>query len=652
MNQTEIDLKKFAINDSFWSPRQELVSKVVIPYQEKVLNDEIPGVEKSHAIANFRIAAGLEEGEFYGMVFQDSDLAKWLEGVAYSLAISPDAGLEKRADAVIDLIERAQQPDGYLDTYFIIKEPDHKFQNLQECHELYCAGHMMEAAVAYYEATGKDKLLQVMQREADCIDRHIGPEEGKIHGVPGHEEVEIGLLRMYRATGNEKDLALAEYFLNERGQNPNYFQEEKEGRGWYHWNNDPVDADYTQTFAPVREQKEARGHSVRAMYLYTAMADYAGIKGDVLMAEACRRLWTNTTERQMYVTGGLGQVAKWEGFSHDYDLPNDTAYAETCASIGLVMFARKMLELEKDSKYADVMERALYNGVLSGMQLDGKRFFYVNPLEVVPGVSGKLPGYEHVLPQRPEWFPCACCPPNVVRLLTSLGKYALEESEDVIYSHLFVGGRAELTNATLQVKSSWPWKGDVSYEIESCKEKEFTLAVRIPDYVRGTDHKNGNGTGGYCLTLNGAELPAAAYMLEKGYAYVTRMWKAGDRLEFHAELLPKRIYSNPKVRANANCAAIMKGPVVYCIEGADNEGVLASLRLPRQAVLRTEGSPAKLPAELDCIRAEGTRLVFDNDDLYGEEPPKEKAATITAIPYFAWGNRGENEMRVWIQEKS
>ncbi len=661
MKQTEIDIKKFAIKDSFWSPRQELVSKVVIPYQEKVLNDELPGVEKSHAIANFRIAAGLEEGEFYGMVFQDSDLAKWLEGVAYSLAISPDPELETRADAAIDLIEKAQQPDGYLDTYFIVKEPDRKFQNLQECHELYCAGHMMEAAVAYYEATGKDKLLQVMQREADCIDRHIGPEEGKIHGVPGHEEVEIGLIRMYRATGNERDLALAEYFLNERGQNPNYFQEEKDKRGWVQWGNDPADTNYTQTFAPVREQKEARGHSVRAMYLYTAMADYAGIKGDESMAEACRRLWKNATERQMYVTGGLGQAAKWEGFTHDYDLPNDTAYAETCASIGLVMFARKMLGLEKDSKYADVMERALYNGVLSGMQLDGKRFFYVNPLEVVPGVSGKLPGYEHVLPQRPEWFPCACCPPNVVRLVTSLGKYALEESDDVIYSHLFVGGKAELSNAVLQIESSWPWKGEVSYQVESCGEKEFALAIRIPAYVQyekemtaqsdGADGTAGaRAAAGYSLVLNGKALTADEYTLEKGYAYIRREWKAGDRLELQAELSPRRIYANPLIRANENCTAIMKGPIVYCIEGADNEGVLASLRLPREAELRVESAPAGLPEELDCVKAEGVRMVFDSDTLYGTKPPQEEPATLTAIPYFAWGNRGENEMRVWIQE--
>lgn len=639
MEKREVNLKDIEIRDSFWSARQKLVSEVVIPYQEKILKDEIPGIEKSHAIANFRIAAGMEEGEFYGMVFQDSDLAKWLEGVAYSLNTMPDKALEERADEIIEIIAAAQQPDGYLDTYFIVKEPDRKFENLQECHELYCAGHMMEAAVAYYEATGKDKLLRVMQREADCIRHHIGAEEGKIHGVPGHEEIEIGLLRMYQATGRDEDLELAEYFLNERGKNPNYFAEETTKRGWIQWENSPHDTEYNQSYAPVREQKEARGHSVRAMYLYTAMAEYTRIKNDSSMEEACRRLWKNVTQRQMYLTGGIGQAAKWEGFTFDYDLPNDTAYAETCASIGLVMFARRMLALEKNGIYADVMERALYNGILSGMQLDGKRFFYVNPLEVIPGVSGRLPGYEHALTQRPEWFPCACCPPNVVRLIASLGRYVWEEENDVAYAHLFVGGSARLSMATLVVDSKLPWEGEVCYRLQECRREQFTLAIHIPEYLKNFE-----------LSINGRKVNAADVRIEKGYLYLSRCWKVGDEVKLTAALMVRRVYANPMVRADAGCVALIRGPIVYCVEGTDNAGKLSALRIPRDAGITAIAAPKGLPEEIRALSIEGCRDAFEDGTLYAEEPPKEAKTTITAIPYYAWGNRGENEMRVWMRE--
>ena len=636
-----LELKNVVVDDPFWSPRQKLVSGVVIPYQEKILNDKIPGIEKSHAIANFRIAAGMEEGDFYGYVFQDSDLAKWLEGVAYSLIISPDTELEGRADRIIDIIEKAQQPDGYLDTYFIVKEPDRKFQNLQECHELYCAGHMMEAAVAYYEATGKDKLLKVMQKVADCIDHCIGAEDGKIHGIPGHEEIEIGLLRMYQVTGNKKDLDLAEYFLNERGKNPSFFKEEKAKRGWSISENNPENSarseEYHQIFAPVRLQKEAKGHSVRAMYLYTAMAEYAYIKKEGKMKRACEALWDNVAKRQMYITGGIGQEARWEGFTYDYDLPNDTAYAETCASIGLVMFSHKMLQLEKDGKYADVMERALYNGVLSGMQLDGKKFFYVNPLEVIPKRSGKMPGYEHVRTQRPEWFPCACCPPNIVRLIASIGRYAWEETEDTVYSHLFMGGTADLSLARIVVKSEFPRKGRISYVIHPKTESPFALSIHIPEYLEE-----------YSICING--VPAKEYRIEKGYLYLQREWKKGECIELLADLAVRRIYANPRVRADAGCVALTRGPIVYCMESIDNGENLAGLSIPGDAACKVAAPPQGLPADLDAIIVRGVRSKA-TDALYSAKQPEEAAVTITAIPYFAWGNRGEGEMRVWIREK-
>ena len=476
-----ISLKNVQVQDGFWKPMQDLIIETVIPYQEKILNDEIPGVEKSHALANFRIAAGMEKGEFYGMVFQDSDVAKWLEAVAYSLVVHPDAELEKRADEVIETIEKAQQEDGYLNTYFTIKEPEHRWQNLQECHELYCAGHMMEAAVAYYDATGKDKLLKVMERMADHIDRRFGPD--KITGIPGHQEVEIGLMRLYHTTGEERYCNLAEYFINERGKNPNFFYEESQKRGWTHFGIDPKDTVYNQSFATVYDQKEAVGHSVRAVYMYTAMADIAGTTGDERLYQACVDLWKNMTEKRMYLTAGIGSTGELEAFTKDYDLPNDMVYAETCASIGLIFFAKQMLELEANGKYADVMERAFYNGTISGMQADGKRFFYVNPLEVNPGISGVVPGYKHVLPERPGWYACACCPPNLVRLITSLGKYVWDETDDTIFSHMFVGQKAELEKADIDVESSYPWEGKVTYHVHSKKEEEYTLAIHIPGYL-------------------------------------------------------------------------------------------------------------------------------------------------------------------------
>ena len=351
----QMKVRDIKIKDDFWSKIQNLIIEEAIPYQEKVLNDEIPGIEKSHAIANYRIAAGFEEGEFYGMVFQDSDVAKWLEGVAYSLSVTENKELERRADEVIDIIAQAQEEDGYLDTYFLLKEPDHKWQNLQECHELYCAGHLMEAAVAYYNETGKTRLLEVVKRLADHIDARFGQD--KEHGIPGHQEIEVGLLRLYNATGIEKYRNLASYFIEERGQNPDYFREEREKRGWIHFDMDPEDREYSQCHAPVREQNEAVGHSVRAVYMYMAMADLAMEMQDESLYEACRRLWDNIVNKRMYITGGIGSTSEGEAFTLDYDLPNDSIYAETCASIAMVMFAKRMLDIEADGQYSDIMER-------------------------------------------------------------------------------------------------------------------------------------------------------------------------------------------------------------------------------------------------------------------------------------------------------
>lgn len=635
--ERKIDLKDIKIKDRFWSERQKLIKDVVIPYQEKILNDEIPDVEKSHALTNFRIAAKMEEGEFYGMVFQDSDAAKWLEGVAYALCVEADSALEARADKVIESIAKAQQPDGYLDTYFIIKEPEHKWQNLQECHELYCAGHMMEAGAAYYEATGKRTLLDVVERLADHIGSLFGP--GKRSGIPGHQEIEIGLMRLYHTTGKEKYRELAQYFIDERGKDPDFFKKEAEQRGWKHFDMDPLDTKYNQSFLPVREQETAEGHSVRAVYMYTAMADIAAVTKEKALTEACERLWDNITRKRMYVTGGIGSTVDGEAFTIDYDLPNDSVYAETCAAIGLVFFAKRMLNLSVDRKYGDVMERALYNGIISGMQMDGKRFFYVNPLEVNQGVSGKLYGYRHVVVPRPEWYACACCPPNVVRLLMSLGGYGWGEDADTVYSHLYLGGEASLGHGTVTVKSMFPYEGDVTYQIAPREGKEtFAFAIRIPAYAKNVR-----------ITLNGREMNVDGGM-KNGYFYLSRTWETGDKVRLAFDLPVRRIYANTAVRANAGCVCLMRGPFVYCFESIDNGSELSALRIPADAAIRTEVCEEGILKGMPLLKLDGVRM-HGSGELYFEERPNAEAVTLTAVPYFAWGNRSNGDMRVWMLEK-
>ena len=601
-----ISLKNVQVQDGFWKPMQDLIIETVIPYQEKILNDEIPGVEKSHALANFRIAAGMEKGEFY------------------------DAELEKRADEVIETIEKAQQEDGYLNTYFTIKEPEHRWQNLQECHELYCAGHMMEAAVAYYDATGKDKLLKVMERMADHIDRRFGPD--KITGIPGHQEVEIGLMRLYHTTGEERYCNLAEYFINERGKNPNFFYEESQKRGWTHFGIDPKDTVYNQSFATVYDQKEAVGHSVRAVYMYTAMADIAGTTGDERLYQACVDLWKNMTEKRMYLTAGIGSTGELEAFTKDYDLPNDMVYAETCASIGLIFFAKQMLELEANGKYADVMERAFYNGTISGMQADGKRFFYVNPLEVNPGISGVVPGYKHVLPERPG------CPPNLVRLITSLGKYVWDETDDTIFFHMFVGQKAELEKADIDVESSYPWEGKVTYHVHSKKEEEYTLAIHIPGYLKDI-----------CVKVNGEQIEWKKFM-KNGYLYLTRKW-GESQVEILFDLEVRKVYANKNVREDAGKVALMRGPFVYCFEGVDNGNDLQAMCIDADTQAETFVGKEGVLKDKVCIHVQGYEDERESDALYSEEKPDYQPHELTAIPYYLWGNRGVNQMRVWMLEK-
>ena len=423
---------KIKITAPFWQQYINLIRKEMLPFQWSVLNDEadikiekerdadhIPA-EKSHAIENFKIAAGISKGKHYGMVFQDSDVYKWLEAVAYALHQHQDDDLQKIADGIIDLLAKAQQSDGYLNTYFTIEAPERRYKRLYQSHELYCAGHFIEAAVGYYSVTKNQKILDIACKLANHIDDVFGSEDGKIHGYDGHEEIELALLRLFELTKNDKYKNLANFFLYERGKNPNFFKEQQK--------TDPSTKpviegmesfrpEYYQNHKPILEQETAEGHAVRVMYMCTGMAMLARLNNDEKMFEACKRLWKNIVTKCMYITGGIGSTVIGEAFTADYDLPNDTMYCETCASIGLIFFANNMLKLDVDSQYADIMEKALYNTVIDGMALDGKHFFYVNPLEVVPQLSHKDPGKSHVKTVRPAWFGCACCPPNLARLL-------------------------------------------------------------------------------------------------------------------------------------------------------------------------------------------------------------------------------------------
>lgn len=616
--------------DGFLASYQRLVRNTVIPYQYEVLHDRAEGVEKSNVVNNFihagKALRGEDTGEFYGMVFQDSDAAKWIEAAAYSLASAPDAELEKQIDELVDLIADAQDEDGYLNTYYTIKDRDKRWTNLLEGHELYCSGHMMEAACAYYEATGKDKLLKVMTANAEHIYR-IFIEEGH-EGYPGHPEIELALMKMYRTKGDKRFLKLAKHFLDVRGVDRDFYKKEKEKRSWTVWGNNAEDLFYQQSHCPVREMDKAVGHAVRAVYLYTAMADLASETEDAQLFSACKRLWESITQRQMYITGGIGSTVNGEAFSTDYDLPNDTAYAETCASIGLMFFASRMLEQELDGCYADVMEQAFYNTVLAGIQLDGKRFFYVNPLEIVPGISGCTSTHWHTKTQRPGWYACACCPPNAARLLSSYYSYAYGENDSTAYCHLFAAGKVRFQNGVqLVCETEYPYGFTVKYHIV----KGGNLAVRIPGWSRETT-----------LSINGRE---RLLETDRGYMYLST--SDGDVIEIQLDDSPRMIYASARVPELTGCAAVCRGPLVYCFEGIDNDGDVLSLILKSDGCIEMCTEKNGLPAEIITLRMEAVRME-QTEGLYSDSRPVFSPCTATAVPYYAWGNRGENQMRVWM----
>ena len=630
--------------------RTRLVRDVVIPYQWEALNDRVPGAEPSGCVHNFQVAAGEKEGKFHGLFWQDSDLAKWIEAASYRLATHPDAALAAELDRLIATIAKAQGEDGYLNTFFQLVEPQNRWANLRDCHELYVAGHMLEAGVAHFRATGKRTLLVVVCKLADLIERTFGLGPGQIPGYCGHEEIELALVKLARATGETRYARLAAYFVNQRGQQPNYLEEETKRRGdklpWHMY----FDGLATlQAARPVRELTEPVGHAVRQMYLLAAMVDLAVELQDNSLLRSCHTLWDAIVHRHLYLTGGVGSEPYGEKFAAPYDLPPDRAYAETCAAIGVIFFARRMLDVELRGEFADVMERALYNNVQSGMSLDGTKFFYVNPLELIPTVARRRHECHLVKTQRVGWFGCACCPPNVARLFASLGEYVASQRADGLALHLYAGGDLRFTAAgtdvRLTVRTDYPWTETIAIEVKSittlsrqsaagATAAAFTLHLRIPGWCRGAR-----------LTLNGRPQPPAPV---DGYVALQRTWQPGDALVLTLPMPVERVHADPRVTTVAGQVALQRGPLVYCFEEADHGANLAALALPRTAELTARADAAFLGGCV-VIESTGTRDQT-TPTLYSTTTPVAAPVALRAIPYGLWANRGEGEMRVWIRE--
>jgi len=605
------------IADEFWAPRMETCRKVTLPYC-------FDTCEKTGRISNFAKAAGRTDGKFEGIWFNDSDVYKVLEGAAYVLGTCRDPELEELTDGVIDTIAAAQQPDGYLYCFFTIDHPEQRFRNIRNParHELYCMGHMIEAGAVHYEMTGKRNLLQVACKLADHIGSIFGP--GKRHEVPEHQELELALIKLYRVTGEKRYLELGRFFIDQRGN--------AAGHELY--------GSYSQDHMPTRQQSEIVGHAVRAMYHCTGMADLYAATGDQQLLQACRRLWKSTTHRKMYVTGGVGATGRGEAFGADYQLPNETAYAETCAAIGLIFFAHRMLLIEPEAEYADVLERVLYNGFLSGVALSGEEFFYQNRL----ASKGDY--------RRQPWYGCACCPSNVVRVLPKIGRYVYAQRDQSIYVNLYAAGTAKVnlegTSVTLRQETRYPWEGRVKLTVDPDREHPFDMYLRIPGWCRDRETPGGlyrmaasaADEPGPGLKINGREIDIEKY--GGGYLRLGRRWKPGDVVELHLPMPIRRVRAHPSVAADAGRVALQRGPIVYCVEAVDHGGRVQHLVLPPDAQLRAEHRPEMLGG-VTVITGKATAREAGSKTL--------PSVDLLAIPYYAWDNRAGGEMAVWLPEE-
>lgn len=617
-----VNFSHVEITDNFWKPRIEKIASVTIP----VCIDQTE--VKTPRISNFEKVARKKGEKHGGIYYDDSDVYKALEAIAYSLKNIPDAALEKKADEWIDKIAAAQQPDGYLNTFYTLNAPDQRWTDMEK-HEDYCAGHLMEAAVAYYNTTGKRKLLDVAIRFADHIDSVFRQQNR--HWVSGHQEIELALVKMYKTTGKKKYLDLSEWFIEQRGHGY--------GKGviWDKWK----DPKYCQDDIPVKNQKDITGHAVRAMYLYTGAADVAAAKNDTGYMRAMKDVWEDVVYRNMYITGGIGSSGKNEGFSIDYDLPNKEAYCETCASVGMVFWNQRMNLLTGDAKYVDILERSLYNGALDGLSLSGDRFFYGNPLASDGGYG------------RSEWFGTACCPSNIARLTASIGNYIYAKSPDAIRVNLFVGSATTIqlqkSKVTITQTTNYPWDGVVQIAVAPAKKLKFPLYIRIPGWAQqqpvpgDTYHYLNTHKAAFTLTVNGQPV---AYTMQNGYAIISREWKKNDTVALSLPMTINRIIASDSIKENINRVALQRGPIVYCFEHPDNEGKVLNIILPDNVTFEAYKEEGLLG---NVVVLEGEAPTI-NVSLDGTAV-KTETKLIRAIPYYSWANRGKGEMQVWMPRK-
>ena len=620
----------------FWGERIDAVADrtAMILYDRCVAAGMLDQIDPDRPVPEIRMPFHLRADGTPDTVnvqmFWDSDIAKVIETAAYALYRKANPELEAKIDAIIDMFEKLQQPDGYVNSWFIRMQPGKRWTNLRDCHELYCAGHLMEAAVAYFHATGKRKLLDVLCRYADHIDRVFGPRPGQKPGYCGHEEIELALIRLGRTTGEQRYLDLARFFIDQRGQQPHYFDLEAAERGA-----DPKQFrhrtyEYNQSHLPVRQQTKVIGHAVRAMYLYSGMADVATEFGDDSLTDALKILWDDLTTKQMYVTGGIGPAASNEGFTDYYDLPNERAYAETCAAVGLAMWASRMLGRGPDRRYADIMERALYNGALSGLSTDGSRFFYDNPLE-----SG---GGHH----RWTWHRCPCCPPNIARTVASIGSYMYAVSAGQVAIHLYGDSTARLdvsgSQLTLTQRSDYPWDGRVAISLELDQPAAFRLALRVPSWCSKAT-----------LVIDGEPVDVAP-IEEKGYLRIDRLWRGGESILLDLPMAVRAVRANPRVKADLGRVALARGPLVYCAEEADNgaglNGVILTESVAKARVAREAQLGGAVAVELEAKRE---RWNGWEGKLYDTAQPVLEAARTRFVPYHLWDNRAPGEMLVWMR---
>jgi hypothetical protein len=613
-----VNFSDVAVNDAFWSPRINTVANVTlqacVDYTEN----------KTGRIRNFERAASHTKGKHEGIYYDDSDVYKALEAMAYSLRTNPDPRIQQKADDWIDKIAAAQLPDGYLNTFYTLKGLENRWTDMEK-HEDYCAGHLIEAGIAYYNTTGKDKLLNVAIRFADHIDSTFRLKDR--HWVSGHQEIELALMKLFHHTKNEKYLELAKWFLDQRGHGY--------GKGviWDNWK----DPKYCQDDVPVKEQKEITGHAVRAMYLYTGAADVAAVTGDAGYVKAMNTIWEDVVYRNLYLTGGIGALAKNEGFGEDYDLPNEDAYCETCASVGMVFWNQRMNMLTAHAKYIDVLERSLYNGALDGLSLSGDRFFYGNPLASMGNHN------------RREWFGTACCPSNIARLVASLGNYIYNTGENSVWVNLFIGSKTSVSvngnDVQLAMQSGLPWKGAATIAVNPAKKKAFAVRLRIPgwlqqpvpgDLYRYADDKAVKPQ----IAVNGKTV---AYTEEDGYAVIDRTWKKGDVISIQFPMEVRQVVSRPEVKQNAGRVALQYGPLVYCVEGKDNHENTWSIVMPQNTRFVTSYQP-ELLGGVNTISFDANVAAISADGKSISTVTKK----ITAIPYFSWNNRGASTMQVWL----